>query len=78
MTLKQLRGRAKTYGIRIETERFDVPIDGSFWGYWLVDEKTGEGPWEDENYCSSRKEVEAKLRTLAVERGFRFKAIMPF
>ncbi len=78
MTLKQLRGRAKTYGIRIETERFDVPIDGSFWGYWLVDEKTGEGPWEDENYCSSHKEIEAKLRTLATERGFRFKAIMPF
>lgn len=78
MTLKQLRERAKTIGIRIEAERFDVPLDGSLWGYWLVDEKTGEGPWEDENYCDSHSEIVAKLRQLEFERGARVKAMMPF
>lgn len=78
MTLKQLRARAASIGIRIEAERFDVPLDGSLWGYWLVDEKTGEGPWDDENYCDSRDEVAAKLRQLEFERGVRFKAMMPF
>ena len=78
MTLKDLRARAKAIGIHIEAERFDVPLNGSLWGYWLVDEKTGEGPWEDENYCDSRSEVAEKLRQLEFERGVRFKAMMPF
>lgn len=78
MTLKDLRARAKTIGIRIEAERFDVPLDGSLWGYWLVDEQTGQGPWEDENYCDSRSEVAEKLRQLEFERGVRVKAMMPF
>lgn len=78
MTLKELRARAQTIGIRIEAERFDTPIDGSLWGYWLVDEKTGKGPWDDDNYCDSRSEVAANLRQLEFERGVRVKAMMPF
>lgn len=75
--LADLRARAKTVGIRIEAERFDVPIDGSLWGYWLVDEQTGEGPWSDDNYCSDRRELRDALRKLEFERGVRFKAMMP-
>lgn len=78
MTLKDLRARAKTIGIRIEAERYDVPFDGSLWGYWLVDEKTGQGPWEDENYCADHQELSSALRQLEFERGVRVKAMMPF
>lgn len=78
MTLKALRARAKTIGIRVEAERFDVTLGGSPWGYWLVDEKTGEGPWPDENYCADRQEVSDALRKLEFERGVRFKAMVTF
>lgn len=69
MTLKALRARAARIGIRIETDRFDVAIDGNPWGYWLVDEKTGEGPWADENYCASHSELASALRQLEAERA---------
>jgi hypothetical protein len=78
MTLKDLRARAKTIGIRIEAERYDVPLDGNFWGYWLIDEKTNDGAWDDENYCSDHQELNAALRKLEFERGVRCKAMMPF
>ena len=78
MTLKDIRARAKTIGIRIEAERFDVPLDGNFWGYWLIDEKTNDGVWDDENYCSDHQELNAALRKLEFERGVRCKAMMPF
>jgi hypothetical protein len=78
MNLKDLRARAATIGIRIEAERFDVPIEGNFWGYWLIDEKTNDGVWDDANYCSNRKELHDSIRQLEFERGVRFKAMMPF
>jgi hypothetical protein len=71
MTLKELRARAEAIGIRIEAERYSVPIEGSLWGYWLVDEATGKGPWEDENYCADRDEVADKLAALEIERSAR-------
>ena len=78
MSLKSLRTRAKTIGVRIESERFDVPINGNFWGYWLIDEKTNDGVWDDENYCSDHQELKDALRKLEFERGTRFKAMMLF
>jgi hypothetical protein len=78
MTLKDLRARAASIGIRIEAERFDVPVGGNFWGYWLIDEKTNDGVWDDENYCSDHQELSQALRKLEFERGVRCKAMMPF
>jgi hypothetical protein len=78
MTLKDLRARAASIGIRIEAERFDVPVGGNFWGYWLIDEKTNDGVWDDENYCSDHQELSEALRKLEFERGVRSKAMMPF
>jgi hypothetical protein len=78
MTLKDLRARAASIGIRIEAERFDVPVGGNFWGYWLIDEKTNDGVWDDENYCSDHQELSEALRKLEFERGVRCKAMMPF
>ena len=63
MTLKQLRARAKAIGIRIEADRDDCG-----WGYWLIDQRTGEGPWADENFSTSHDELEGKLRDLERER----------
>jgi hypothetical protein len=73
--LQDLRTRAKTIGIRIETDEYDVAVNGSKWGYWLVDEATGVGPWVDDNHCATRNEVKDKLRELEFERGVRFKAM---
>jgi hypothetical protein len=78
MTLKDLRARAASIGIRIEAERFDVPVGGNFWGYWLIDEKTNDGVWDDANYCSDHQELSEALRKLEFERGVRSKAMMPF
>lgn len=78
MTLKDLRARAASIGIRIEAERFDVPVSGNFWGYWLIDEKTNDGVRDDENYCSDHQELSEALRKLEFERGVRCKAMMPF
>jgi hypothetical protein len=69
MALKDLRARAKKIGIRIDADRYDVAIERSVWGYWLVDEKTGEGPWADENYCSTQSELKGKLADLERERA---------
>ena len=64
MTLKDLRARAKTIGIRIEADR-----DDSGWGYWFVDVKTGEGPWLDENFSTCHDEIDGKLTDLERERA---------
>lgn len=78
MKLKYLRARAATIGVRIEAERFDVPVAGNFWGYWLIDEKTNDGVWDDENYYSDHNQLSQALRKLEFERGVRCKAMMPF
>ena len=74
--LTDLRNRAKTIGIRIEANEYDVAVNGSKWGYWLVDVITGKGPWADDNYCATRSEVKDKLRALEFERGVRSKATL--
>ena len=74
--LTDLRTRAKSIGIRVETDEHDVAVNGSKWGYWLVDENTGKGPWADDNYCTTRSEVKDKLRSLEFERGVRSKAAL--
>jgi len=73
MALKDLRARAKAIGIRIEADR-----DDTGWGYWLIDAKTNEGPWADDNFSTSHDELADKLRALEFERGVRVKAMMPF
>jgi hypothetical protein len=69
MTLKDLRARAEAIGIQIKAERFSVPIEGSLWGYWLVDEATGKGPWDDDNYCADKDELSDGLAALEIERA---------
>ena len=69
MTLKDLRARAEAIGIQIKAERFSVPIEGSLWGYWLVDEATGKGPWDDDNYCADKDELSDGLAELEIERA---------
>lgn len=64
MSLKDLRARAKAIGIRIEADRDDVG-----WGYWLVDAKTGETPWADDNFSTSHSELAGKLDDLERERA---------
>ena len=64
MALKDLRARAKAIGIRIEADR-----DDTGWGYWLIDAKTNEGPWADDNFSTSHDEVEEKLADLERERA---------
>ena len=64
MTLKDLRARAKTIGIRIEADRDDCG-----WGYWLIDANTNEGPWADDNFSTSHDEVDGKLTDLERERA---------
>jgi hypothetical protein len=44
-----------------------IPVEGNFWGYWLIDEKTNDGVWDDGNYCS-HKELSDSLRQLEFER----------
>ena len=64
MALKTLRARAKMIGIRIEADRDDCG-----WGYWLIDERTGETPWADDNFSTTHDELEGKLRDLERERS---------
>jgi hypothetical protein len=64
MSLKQLRARAKAIGIRIEADRDDCG-----WGYWLIDAKTGETPWVDDNFSTSHDELGGKLTILERERA---------
>ena len=64
MTLKDLRARAKTIGIRIEADR-----DDRGGGYWLIDANTNEGAWADENFSTSHDEVDGKLTDLERERA---------
>ena len=61
--LAALRSRAAQIGIRIEADRDDVG-----WGYWLIDNATGEGPWADENFSTSHDELDGKLSDLERER----------
>jgi hypothetical protein len=64
MTLKDLRARAKTIGIRIEADR-----DDRGWGYRLIDANTNEGVWADDNFSTSHDEVDGKLTDLERERA---------
>lgn len=62
MTLKELRKQAKALGVKIEAERDDIG-----WGYWLLkDDDSGEGIWEDENFCVSLEEIYYKLQWVAL------------
>jgi hypothetical protein len=84
-TLKELRKRAADLGVTIEADRYDVPLDGSYYGYWL-----GGTGWDEGNYCADRVEVEDALNQLEAERaadaadmaklarGESIKAMMPF
>ena len=72
MNLNNLRRRAQLMGVRIETEKFDVAIDGNFYGYWLVDEKTNNGVWPDDNYCTNIAELKNSLDALFNERFPKF------
>jgi hypothetical protein len=61
MTLNELRKKAKALGVKIEADR-----DDTGWGYWLLkDDGSGEGVWDDENFCSSLEEVSFKLNWIA-------------
>jgi len=62
-TLKELRERAANLGVTIEVDRYDVPLEGNYWGYWL-----GGTGWDDDNYCADKEEVEEKLDQLFRER----------
>jgi len=65
MTLKDLRARAKTIGIRIECDRGDI----GGWGYWLIDANTNEGACPGDSFSTSHDEVEGKLTDLERERA---------
>lgn len=60
--LRKLRARAAKIGVRIDAERDDFG-----WGYWLLDAKSGEGVWDDGNFCDNLSEVEYKLDGLEME-----------
>lgn len=63
MSLKKLRKRAAKIGVLIEADR-----DDTGWGYWLIDEKTQQPVWDDDNFCSTHDEIEYKLTSLENER----------
>ena len=53
MTLKELRKKAKALGVKIEADR-----DDTGWGYWLMkDDGSGQGVFDDNNFCASLEEV---------------------
>jgi hypothetical protein len=64
MSLAALRKEAAKLGVRIEADRDDYG-----WSYWLIDAKTGQGVWEDENFCTSHDEISSKLHNLRCERA---------
>jgi hypothetical protein len=61
-SLAFLRKRAKLLGVVIEADR-----DDAGWGYWLLDPNTCEGVWADDNFSTSRNEVDGKLNEIARE-----------
>jgi hypothetical protein len=70
MNLDQLRTIARRMGVTIEEDhqwcRGGPPL---MEGSWLINEETGEGVWEDDNFCTNLDEVLRKLQSLAAERG---------
>lgn len=62
--LASLRARAAAIGVRIEADRDDYG-----WGYWLIDNHTGEGPWADENFSTSHDELDGKISDLEREKS---------
>ena len=78
MNLNNLQRRAQLMGVRIESEKFDVAIDGNFHGYWLVDEKTNNGVWPDDNYCANLAELKNSLDALFNERFPKFNTTTDF
>lgn len=62
--LQKLRNRATKIGIRIEADR-----DDEGWGYWLIDNKTNDTPWDDDNFSTSYDELEDKICDLERERA---------
>lgn len=67
--LESLRKSAAMVGVRIEADRYDVAINGSCWGYWLIDAKTNEGVWQDENYSATLDELTEKVKAIRDERA---------
>ena len=63
MSLQYLRKRAAKVGVKIQAESDDFG-----WGYWLLDAKTNDGVWEDENFCTSHEEIQYKLHRIEAER----------
>jgi len=62
LTLEQLRKHANDLGLNIETDHiFKHTGNVESEGYWLHDQETGQGPWEDENFSTSLQEVAGKL-----------------
>ena len=59
LTLKELRKFAANIGVSIKSTRDDVG-----WSYWL--ENTG---WEDDNFCTDRREVYNKLCQISRGKG---------
>lgn len=63
---------ASRMGVIIEEDHMPAEYGDESWrqeGYWLLQEDTREGVWEDDNFSSSLEEVQMKLQSLAEERG---------
>ena len=61
--LDSLSLRAHRVGAVVEAVR-----DESGWGYWLLEEDSCEGVWQDENFSTSLSELEYKICILEEER----------
>ena len=61
-TLTELTKWANLLGAHIDEDHIDDQE-----GYWILDEETGEGVWEDDNFCTSLEEVTYKLYQLEDE-----------
>ena len=48
--------------------KIQAESDDFGWGYWLLDAKTNDGVWEDENFCTSHEEIQYKLHRIEAER----------
>lgn len=60
MTLTELRKIAAPLGVKIEADR-----DDTGWCYWLLKaDESGEGVFEDDNFCADRDEVYYKLMNI--------------
>jgi hypothetical protein len=63
--LTELKMRAEHIGIILEEDHIrDTTFGYMMEGYWLIDRKTREGPFEDDNFSTSLAEVESKILVL--------------